>query len=341
MVDRVRPLVDVVANGGIQAEVHRDRLRQPGTDQVLGKTDEALRVPSNGSISVCLAALTTRTTVEFSDAIARDSLVLNQRPSNDPRVFKHLDRIRALAGSKLRARVVSENGFRPGGRVRLVGVRLRRPHGLGAAAAGLTMPLPELSRLARLGSGSASRSIPGGFAELLAGDDLHSVAVRLAGPDDLDFRTLAVGVGESPKKVGSSEGMRITTATSPFFATRLDTLVGALDRMRTALRARDGTEVARLAEVDTLNMHATMLTSDPPLVYWSSGTLDVIRAVLALRETGTRAYFSIDAGENVFVNCRQRDVTAVRDGLRSLASVSSVIESAPGGPARLVEDHLF
>ncbi len=306
-----------------------------------GKTDEALRVPSNGSISVCLAALTTRTTVEFSDAIARDSLVLNQRPSNDPRVFKHLDRIRALAGSKLRARVVSENGFPPGVGFASSASGFAALTVSGVAAAGLTMPLPELSRLARLGSGSASRSIPGGFAELLAGDDLHSVAVRLAGPDDLDFRTLAVGVGESPKKVGSSEGMRITTATSPFFATRLEYLVGALDRMRTALRARDGTEVARLAEVDTLNMHATMLTSDPPLVYWSSGTLDVIRAVLALRETGTRAYFSIDAGENVFVNCRQRDVTAVRDGLRSLASVSSVIESAPGGPARLVEDHLF
>ncbi len=210
-----------------------------------------------------------------------------------------------------------------------------------AAAAGLSLATSELSRLARLGSGSASRSIPGGFAELLAGDDAHSVAVRLAGPDELDFRTLAVGVARAPKKVPSSQGMRITTATSPFFAARLAYLVPALERMRAAIRAKDALGVAQLAEADTLNMHATMLTSDPPLVYWSAATLDVIHEVLSLRETGVDAYFSIDAGENVFVNCRARDVPAASERLRKVRGVSTLVVSAPGGPARLVGDPLF
>jgi len=306
-----------------------------------GKTDEALRVPSNGSISVCLAALATRTTVEFSEALPRDTLTLDRRPANDPRVFRHLDRIRNVAGSKLRARVVSENGFPPGVGFASSASGFAALTVAGTAAAGLSLPSAELSRLARLGSGSASRSIPGGFAELLAGDDAHAVAVRLAGPDDLDFRTLAVGVAEAPKKVSSSEGMRITTATSPFFRARLDYLAPALERMRGALRARDAVEVARLAEVDTLNMHATMLTSDPPLLYWSGATLDVIRAVLALREGGVAAYFSIDAGENVFVNCRERDLAAAKAAVRGVRGVSSLVESAPGGPARLDANHLF
>jgi diphosphomevalonate decarboxylase len=306
-----------------------------------GKTDEALRVPSNASISVCLAALTTRTTVEFSATYDRDSFSIGGRPADDSRVVRHLDRIRALAGTSQRARVASENGFPPGVGFASSASGFAALTVAGTAAAGLSMSVEELSRLARLGSGSASRSIPGGFSELLAGDDRGSVAVCLAGAEQLDFRTVAVSVGSSPKKVSSSEGMRITTATSPFFSARLNYLGPALERMRAALRARDASEVARLAEVDTLNMHATMLTSDPPLVYWSSGTMDVMRTVLELRTEGIPAFFSIDAGENVFVNCRSRDVAAVTTRLAALPSVTGTLPSVPGGAARRTEDHLF
>lgn len=306
-----------------------------------GKTDEALRVPSNPSISVCLAALTTRTTVEFSDRLEHDELTLDHRSSTDPRVFQHLDRIRELARSSQRARVVSENGFPPGVGFASSASGFAALTVAGAAAAGLDLTPSALSRLARLGSGSASRSVPGGFSELLAEDDARSIAVRLAGPDDLDFRTLAVGVAETEKKVPSSVGMRITTRTSPFFPARLEYLVPALERMRAALRARNPVEVARLAEVDTLNMHATMLTSDPPLVYWSGATLEVIRAVLDARASGIAVYFSVDAGENVFVNGRASDVAAARERLRAVRGVSSLVESAPGGPARLDPQPLF
>lgn len=307
-----------------------------------GKTDERLRLPTNDSISVCLDGLTTHTTVEFGRAHARDEFVLNGRPSPDPRIPRHLDLIRSLAHSELRARVESRNGFPASVGMASSASGFAALTVAATAAAGMHPDPKELSRIARRGSGSASRSIPGGFAELRAGrDDERTYAARLAGPDDLDFRTLIASVATTPKKVGSSEGMRITSETSPMFASRMSYLPGALTRMKEALRSRDPAKVAHLAEIDTLSMHACMLTSDPPLIYWTGGTIDVIREVIALREAGRRAFFSIDAGQNVFVNCPAVDAEPVRERLASLRSVTSVLLSRPGGPAKLVEEHLF
>lgn len=307
-----------------------------------GKTQERLRLPTNNSISVCLDGLRTRTTVEFSPEHAKDSFRLDGAGRDDERVVRHLDLLRSVAGSKLHARVESRNDFPAGVGMASSASGFAALTVAAAAALDLKLSAHELSRLARRGSGSASRSIPGGFTELLAGDsDEACYATRLASEDALEFRTLVVTVATTPKKVSSTKGMKITTETSPFFAPRLEYLNGALQAMRKALAEKDAAKVAELAEIDTMNMHATMITSRPPLLYWTGGTLDVIREVLALREEGVPAFVSVDAGQNPFVNTIPRQAETVRDRLAKLPSVASVLTCRPGGPAHLVAEHLF
>lgn len=307
-----------------------------------GKTDEKLRLPTNDSISCCLEALRTRTTVEFSERYATDSFVLNGTPTQDPRVVGHLDLMRSLGGSRLKARVESRNGFPASAGYASSASGFAALTLAGATALGLGLSEAELSRLARRGSGSASRSIPGGFAELVAGaDDAHTFARGLAGPDDLDFRTVVVTVGAEAKKVSSREGMRITAETSPLFPARIGYLPGMLAAMRSALAKKEAARVAHLAETDTMNMHACMITSEPPLLYWAPGTIEVIRAVASFRDEGVVGYVSIDAGQNVFVNTTSRHAGTLEERLRSLPGVSQVLLSRPGGPARTTDEHLF
>ncbi len=307
-----------------------------------GKTDEVERLPTNDSISVCLDALTTRTTVEFSARYPQDSFVLNGHKLDDQRIFRHLDLIRSLARSTLRARVESQNDFPPAVGLASSASGFAALTVAACGAIGLSLPQDYLTRIARKGSASASRSIPGGFAQLVAGgDDVHTIASSLAGPDDIDFKTLVVVVGKAPKPVSSTEGMRITAHTSPFFRTRLSNTAAVLETMRNAIAQRDSLTIMRLAEADTLSMHACMLTSNPPLVYWTGGTLEVVRTVLSLRKEGRTAYFSIDAGQNVFVNTSSEEASLVKTRLEETPGVVSVLSSSPGGPARFVDDNLF
>ncbi|MCI4336226.1 MAG: diphosphomevalonate decarboxylase [Thermoplasmata archaeon] len=306
-----------------------------------GKTEESGRLPSNDSISVCLDRLTTTTTVEFSPEYAHDTVRINGAPAGDHRVTRHLDLVRAMAKSTLKARVDSQNGFPAAVGFASSASGFAALSLAAASAIGLNLSQVELTRLARRGSGSASRSIPGGFSELKAGNDEEAVAIQLASPESVDLRTVVVVVGEAPKKTPSSEGMRITTETSPMFRARLEYLPKALDDMRAALRSGDPAEVARLAEVDTLNMHATMLTSQPSLIYWTAETVAVMHDVRAMREDGIPAYFSIDAGQNPFVNVPAPHAEAARRRLEQLPVVRSTFLCAPGGPTELVDPPLF
>jgi diphosphomevalonate decarboxylase len=307
-----------------------------------GNRDDVLRLPSNNSIGVCVSGLTSKTTVEFSSEYRRDACFLDGVQVIDDRVVAQLNVIRRLAEVDRHAKVVTENSF-------------PARSGLGSSASGfaaltlaaslaLDLRLDEraLSRIARLASGSACRSVVGGFSEWIMGSsDKDSYARLLASAEGIDLRILVVIVDTSGKDVSNAEGMRITSRTSPFYASRLEQLPVKLRAMRQAIQHRDLLQICQLAESDTLNMHACMWTSDPPLIYWSSGTLNVIHKVREMRKDGIPAFFSIDAGANVFVNLPSRYEETAKAQLLGLDAVRSVMSCAPGGPAHVDEHHLF
>jgi len=299
-----------------------------------GNRDHVLRLPSNSSLSMNLAALTTTTTVEFRSDLAADVLTINgtvAQGSARERVITHLDRIRALAALNARASVTSHNNFPAGTGLASSASAFAALTVAACAAVGLSLSTDELSRLARRASGSACRSVPGGFVLWDACDeDDCSFGRTIAPPDYWDLRDVIAIVESAHKATGSTEG-HVLADTSPLQAARVASTPARLERCKAALLARDWPGLAAVVEQDALAMHAVMMTSQPPLLYWRPATLAVMQAVRAWRADGLAVAFTMDAGPNVHCICPADSAPQVENLVRAIPGVVRILASGVGG----------
>ncbi len=304
-----------------------------------GDRDASLRLPANGSISMNLDGLYTRTQVKFEPELESDRLLVNQQEVNGPgltRAVSLLDWVRRCSGINTPALVTSENNFPMGAGIASSASAFAALALAASAAAGLELPERELSRLARLGSGSACRSVPGGFVEWLPGeDDLSSYAVSIAPPDHWDLVDCVAIISQEHKKTGSTEGHFLAN-TSPLQPARVADAPRRLDICRQAVVKRDFEALAWIVEQDCNLMHAVMLTSNPQLLYWQPGTLAVMHAVHHWRRQNLPVCYTIDAGPNVHVICERWAVDTITSFLGAVPGVTRVLVAGPGGPVRLV-----
>ena len=305
-----------------------------------GNLDQQLRLPANDSLSMNLDGLQTDTTVEFKAGLAADELVLNGQPATaeqTQRVSDFLDVVRGLSGVTSRARVESHNNFPSGSGIASSSSAFAALAMAASAATGLQLSEAELSRLARRGSGSASRSVPGGFTEWYAADkDEDSYAVSIAAPEHWALVDCIAIISEAHKAVGSSAGHALAE-TSPLHAARLQGAGERLAQARQAILQRDLSALAEVMELDNHLMHAVMMTSTPPLLYWQPASLAVMQAVTELRAGGLPAGYTLDAGPNVHVIAEGVDAPQVVRRLEQIPGVLRVLQAGVGGPARLVE----
>ncbi len=305
-----------------------------------GNRDNSLRLPANGSISMNLDGLFTRTTVSFQPSLALDEFVLNGREVTGhalERVSDMLDLVRQKAGFKHRAEVVSENNFPTGAGIASSASAFAALALAASKAAGLDLPEAELSRLARRGSGSACRSVPGGFVEWQVGSgDKDSFAFSIAAPDHWALADCVAVVSAEHKPTGSTEGHALAD-TGALQAARVADAPRRLDICREAILKRNFNLLAEIIEHDSNLMHAVMMTSHPALFYWEPATLAVMDAVRTWRKGGLPAAYTIDAGPNVHVICPQEELQNVRDRLSAIPGVGRVLTAGVGGAARLVK----
>jgi diphosphomevalonate decarboxylase len=304
-----------------------------------GNRNEVLRLPANGSISMNLEGLETRTSVTFSELNEEDVLKLNGLPITGAglkRISTFLDLVRQMAGLKARAEVISENNFPTGAGIASSAAAFAALALAATNAAGLELSQADLSRLARRGSGSACRSIPEGFVEWQMGTgDADSYAVSIAPPGHWDLVDCIAVMSSEQKPTGSTEGHALAS-TSPLQAGRVADAPRRLGICRDAIRRRDFAALAEIVELDSDMMHAVMMTSRPPLFYWQAATLTVMQAVREARGKGLPACYSIDAGPNVHVITEADEVEQVTSFLRNLPGVQEVRSARVGGPARLI-----
>jgi len=304
-----------------------------------GNRDQELRLPVSGSISMNLEGLFTRTTVSFSTSLKADSLRINGRDVRGPgldRVSHILGLIRVFAKTDQYAEVSSENNFPSGAGIASSASAFAALALAGSRAAGVTLTEPELSRLARCGSGSACRSIPGGFVEWVAADeDEDSYAKSIAGPDYWDLVDCVAIVSSGHKKTGSTQGHALAP-TSPLQAARVADANRRLDICRRAILERDFASFAGIVEQDSDMMHAVMITSRPALFYWQPSSLAVMKSVRDWRQNGLDVCYTVDAGPNVHVICKREQAKIVEKRLREIPGVKDVLVATVGGAARLV-----
>ncbi len=306
-----------------------------------GNRDPALRLPANGSISMNLDGLYTRTTVSFQHSLPYDELIINGREIAGPaldRVSSLLDIVREMAGSREQAEVVSESNFPSGPGIASSASAFAALAMAAAHAAALDLSERELSRLARRGSGSACRSIPGGFVEWFAGaTEEDSYAVSIAGPQQWALADCIAIVSEVHKKTGSTEGHALA-ATSPLQPARLADAPRRLELCRRAILSCDFNLLAGIVELDSDMMHAVMMTSQPALHYWVPASLEIMKSVRSWRQSGLAACYTVDAGPNVHVLCPEEAASDVAGRLAAIEGVKSVLRARVGGPAKLLEE---
>lgn len=309
-----------------------------------GKRDQALNLPAVGSISATLGDLFTRTRVSFEKELETDILFLGGTragPAAERRVSAFLDLIREMADVRMPARVVSENNF-PAGTGLASSASAFASIALAASrAASLVLPAAELSELARRGSGSAARSVFGGFVEMKAGrkpDGRDTVAVPLVQESYWKISFLVVLSSRDPKEIGSREGMLHTARSSPYYRAWIASSMEDLEGMRRAIISRDLEQLGTIAEHSSMKMHALALSSRPAILYWEGTTVTVIRAIRDLRKSGVPVYFTIDAGPEVVALCEPEWADHVRIALEGIPGVRKILVTGLGPGARCLEE---
>ena len=307
-----------------------------------GNTNEDLRLPENSSFSMNMDGLYTETTVIWDEAQDKDSLVLNDQPQTGQaleRVNKHLDRLRErVTGLNGHAAVISQNNFPMGAGIGSSASSFAALTVAAIGAAGITLPEKVLTSLARLGSGSASRSIPTGFVEWHKGDSHESsYAVSIAGPEYWDLVDVIAVVSDSHKKVGSTEGHQ-SAHTGDLQTGRLMHVKDRLKVCKQAFLDHNFQLFAEVIEEDSNLMHAVMMTSRPPLFYWEPASVAVMQAVKQWRNDGLQVCYTLDAGPNVHCICVRKDANQVINGLKTLSGILDVRVAGAGVGARLISD---
>lgn len=309
-----------------------------------GKKDTALNIPAVGSISITLDALWTKTSVQFDAMLKDDVLELNDEDATDKetiRVSRFLDLVREAAGIKECARIQSKNNFPTSAGLASSASAFAALALAATNAAGLDFPGTKLSEMARKGSGSAARSIFGGYVEMSKGskpDGSDAIARQIASADHWPLILLIAVTSEAKKKTGSTDGMELSRLTSPYYTPWVESSPADMQEMRQAIAEKDYSKLGTLSEFSALKMHALAIASDPGLLYWNGTTVEGMHLVRSLRQKGHEAYFTIDAGPQLKVLCQPDEADIISNALENLEGVKRVIRTGIGGDARLNEE---
>lgn len=301
-----------------------------------GKRDEMLFLPMNSSISITLDHFYTETTVEYQEDLKSDVFTLDGIHGSEAelrKISKFMDKIRLATGTTLYAKITSQNhvptaaGFASSasGYAALTAAAVK--------ATGIEFNKQELSRLARQGSGSACRSIEGGFVLWDKGsreDGLDSFGVQLRKETEWDISILSAVVDRNKKAISSREGMKRTVETSPFYSGWLNSIDQDIKTAKEAILEKDIYKLGEVMESNALKMHGTMMGAFPPVIYWNGGTMSIMNLIQELRGEGIPAYFTIDAGANVKILTLPSYVELVKEQLDSIPEVRNVILCNPG-----------
>lgn len=301
-----------------------------------GKRDLDRNLPAVGSISITLSDLRTEMTVDFDAGLAEDELTVNGEINVGmlPRVSDCLDRI--AGEDRLRARVLSKSNFPIAAGLASSASSFAALTVAAACAGDQTLSREALARLAGRASGSAARSLYGGFAELA--NDRDTIAMQaLLEPEEWPMHVVVAVTDSGPKPIGSTEAMEISRTTSPFYERWIADQDGDLTVARDAIAARDFAGLAAIAEHNCLKMHSIMWASRPPTIFWNSATMRCLQTIRRLQDDGVNVFFTIDAGPQVKAVCLPDHVDDVSEALRATTGVKEIMTTGLGVGARVIE----
>ena len=299
-----------------------------------GKRDVQSNFPAVGSLSLTLSGLNTRTAVSFEAGRSTDEVLINGQSDQRAgiRITRCLDILRDLAGVDSHAIVESTNDFPTGAGLASSASGYAALVKAAAAALGLDIAQSKLDEIARIGSGSAPRSLHSGIVLLdIASGGVDEMSCRtVCEPDAWPLAIEVAITSRAAKDVGSTGGMELSKKASPYYQAWVDTHPADLAAGLTAVEKRDFEGLAEVSEQSCLKMHAMAMSSQPPLLYWSAATVDCMHRIRELRRQGLPVFFTIDAGPQVKAVCLPEAAPQVKAALSELPGVLDVLDSRLG-----------
>ncbi|HIX02075.1 MAG TPA: diphosphomevalonate decarboxylase [Candidatus Ligilactobacillus excrementigallinarum] len=283
-----------------------------------GKADTDLIIPQNGSLSLTLDHFYTDTTVEFDSKLTTDQFILDGESKSPVKITNFLNIVRQKAGINSFAKVDSVNHVPSTAGLASSASAYAALAAAASKASGLNLSHKELSKLARRGSGSASRSIYGGFVEWIKGyNDDTSYAVPIE--EDLDWKIgmIVAMVNSDKKKISSRTGMQTVVNTSPFYSAWVESIDDDLRNIKVAIKNRDFKTMGEIAESNAMRMHALNLSSSPHFNYFEPLSIEIMDTVEDIRTNEQiECYYTVDAGPNIKILCQQKDADDLLSKLR-------------------------
>ncbi|MHC8304429.1 diphosphomevalonate decarboxylase [Pseudomonas sp. PB3P13] len=315
-----------------------------------GMSDESRTLPNNASLSMTLSRCVTYCTLSplrrgEPDEIlwqTADRLLVPAGAAMRTGIECHLSQLRRYFNDQQPLRVATRNNFPTGAGIASSASGFSALALAFALRCGQALDDPALSQLARLsGSGSAARSVLGGFVQWPAdANQREGPAGQLAPAQHWALFDLIAVVDAGHKDISSRQGHQLA-ASSPFYSTRLSLLPGRLEAVRQAILHRDFDTLADAVECEAVELHMIAMTSEPPIFYWKPATLRVLERVRQLRRQGLQVCATVDAGPNVHVLCTAQHLPAAFAALRTLPEVEQWICDRVGEGPRRLSRHLF
>lgn len=299
-----------------------------------GKKDESLFLPFTSSLSLTLDPLYTITTVSKDSTLTKDYFVLNgvtQNGQETEKISKFVDYFRK---NNQFIRIESSNSFATAAGL------ASSASGYAALSKALNQEFEwnytdlELSRITRKGSGSATRSLFGGFAVWQTGDDESSFGYSL--PTQMDIVMVIAVVDDQKKSHSSRSMMKKTVQESAYFEAWVQQSERDFSDMLIAVTECDLRRIGLIAERNAMMMHATLLANQTPFFYLQPKSLEIIQLVQQLREQGIVAYYTMDAGPNVKIITNSTDQAKVIEQLSEILNQDNIMIAKPGPGASIL-----
>lgn len=293
-----------------------------------GKRDEKNNLPAVSSISITLDDIWTETKIKFSPNHKSDILIINNiQQDNIQRVSDCID---SICGKERNFVSVSSKCNFP------ISAGLASSSSAFSAlvsainhAVNKGYELQDLANEAGKASGSAARSMLGGFVELENKKNKIHIN-QLLQPKDWPLRVVIAITDSRKKAVSSSEGMKLSSKTSPFYNSWVKNQPEDIDEARKAILSRDFLRLAEISEHNCMKMHSVMWTSRPSIVYWNSATIECLHAIRELQKKGEFVFFTIDAGPQIKAVCLPESEPKVINILKEIKGVKSILQSGLG-----------
>ncbi|MDF7638923.1 diphosphomevalonate decarboxylase [Lactobacillus sp. ESL0791] len=296
-----------------------------------GKKDDQLRLPLMSSLSMTLDKFYTDTRIEQS--ATGNAFYLNnikQPGKSADRVFAYLKLLQEKFAVSGNLAIYSTNHVPTAAGLASSSSAFAALAGAFCDCYGITVNKKELSILARMGSGSASRSVYGGFAIWQKGSNSSdSYAYALDETPTLDLHLLVIELDQMPKKLSSTAGMK-AAQTSPFFTPWIERNEDELNAMIAAIKQQDFSTIGKIAELNASEMHAVNLTAQPGFTYFEPATIAAINLVHTLRAQGIECYYTIDAGPNLKILCQLRNVKEITKEFETKFKNVNIIDATFG-----------